>query len=108
MRQWRRAHVVEKEEVDKSRHCCVRMLCACVHCVKWLLCGCVVCCWRCMVWVFCPKYKNDGQHEFGINWHEYVAWKNEADVGKREIPYKRLGTQNYFFAGDSDSEDEDN
>lgn len=60
-----------------------------------------------MVWLFCPKYRNDGQHEFGVNWHEYVAWKNKPEIEQREIPYKRLGTHNYFFAGDSASDEAD-
>merc|ERR1712087_111448 len=31
----------------------------------------------------------------------YIAWKQGEEIGQRVIPYKRMGTQNFFYAADS-------
>ena len=101
-RQWRHAHMEIKEKEIKDRHCCVQMVCLCCSCIKWILCFVIIGCWRCLVWIFCPRWDDDGQDQFGVNYHEYVAWKNGEDIGQRVIPYKRMGTQNnIFYADDS-------
>ena len=72
-RQWRHAHMETKEKEVKDRHCCVRMLCLFGSCLKWICCFLLIGCWKCLVWIFCPRWDDDGQDQFGVNYHEYVA-----------------------------------
>merc|ERR1712032_1475301 len=30
--------------------------------------------------------RDDGQDEFGVNYKEYLAWKNGEDIGDRKLP----------------------
>ena len=57
----------------------------------WLLCWWVIIPYKCC----CRKNKekerdpgDDGQNDFGVSYHEFVAFKNGDDIGKRELPRK--------------------
>lgn len=97
-RQWSMTHNIDEEVEVEHRGCCKRMLYSCCNCLKWIFCGIFLLCRRCLVWTFCPHSSTDRQLEFGISYHEYKAWAAQEDIGQREIPYQRLGTQNYFYA----------
>lgn len=109
MRHWSKAHALEEEEVEVvHRGCCMRMLRSCCNCAKCIVCLPFILFRTCTTWMFCPKSTNDHQDAFGITYKEYRAWTEKEDIGTREIPYKRLGTQNYFFAAiDEDDRFED-
>ena len=61
---------------------------------KWLSFGFCLLCFP--LWIIyqlcCKKKKNtddpydDGQDEYGVNYHEYVRWKHKEDIGQRAMP----------------------
>ena len=57
------------------------------------------CCPLWVLWLCCCKSKkddpyDDGQSELGVNFREYEAWKEGADIGDRPLPksYQNLST----------------
>ena len=90
--EWKNAHKKKPEngeepETARSTTCKIMNVIFHLMCF-WLLC---LTCWCCKRNKEDPY--DDGQNEFGVNYHEYTKWKNGEPVGDRELTgrYTLLG-----------------
>merc|ERR1712223_701930 len=62
-----------------------------VYCKYWSY---LMCCPLWVMWCVCCRKKakedpfDDGQNVYGVNYKEYLAWKNGEDIGDRKLPKK--------------------
>ena len=89
---WKKSHPIQstqspslyddEEEKAKDTKCCI---CCCKMCFYIFCCG-----WLILLIACCNKKKenpnDDGQDEFGVNYKEYIAWKNNQNVVDRKLP----------------------
>mmetsp|Transcript_26239 Transcript_26239/g.42887 ORF Transcript_26239/g.42887 Transcript_26239/m.42887 type:complete len:497 (+) Transcript_26239:24-1514(+) len=84
---WKEAHPPPRptDEAEIARQSAMR---------KWGARAFCCCCFPLyLVWQCCCTSRkktdpyDDGQDDFGINFHEYLAWKQGQDIGERKLPH---------------------